>query len=128
MSASGKVKSKPSQEFIRAERAAKFILAKTKLSPRVGVILGSGLGAFGEQLAGATRVEYRKIPIFPQSTAIGHAGRMVIGKVADVPVAVMQGRVHFFEGYTQHQVIFPIRVMARMGIRAVVVTNAAGRN
>jgi purine-nucleoside phosphorylase len=126
MSASGTAKTKPSQEFVRAERAAKFILAKTKLRPRVGVILGSGLGAFGEQLAGATRVEYRKIPNFPQSTAIGHAGRMVIGKVADAPVAVMQGRVHFYEGYTQQEVIFPMRVMARMGIRAVIVTNAAG--
>lgn len=126
MGASAKLKRKPSREFLRAERAAKFILSKTKLRPRIGLVLGSGLGAFGDELAGATRIDYKKIPNFPRSTAIGHAGRMVIGKVSDVPVAVMQGRVHYYEGYTQQQVIFPMRVMARMGIRAAVVTNAAG--
>jgi len=89
-------------------------------------VLGSGLGAFANELADAARIDYKKIPHFPRSTAIGHVGRMVIGKVGDVPVAVMQGRVHFYEGYTQQQVIFPMRVMARMGIRAVVITNAAG--
>ena len=126
MNASGTAKTKPSQEFLRAERAAKFILAKTKLRPRIGLILGSGLGAFADELANAARIDYKKIPYFPRSTAIGHAGRMVIGRVADVPAAVMQGRVHFYEGYTQQQVIFPMRVMARMGIRSVVITNAAG--
>jgi purine-nucleoside phosphorylase len=126
MSKSGAATAKPSQDFVRAERAAKFILAKTKLRPRIGLVLGSGLGAFANELAGATRIDYKKIPHFPQSTAIGHAGRMVIGKVGDVPVAAMQGRVHFYEGYTQREVIFPMRVMARMGIRAVLMTNAAG--
>jgi purine-nucleoside phosphorylase len=126
MSPSLTAKAKPGQEFVRAERAATFILAKTKLRPRIGLILGSGLGAFANELAGATRIDYQKIPNFPRSTAIGHAGRMVIGKVADVPVAVMQGRVHFYEGYTQREVIFPMRVMARMGIRAALITNAAG--
>jgi purine-nucleoside phosphorylase len=126
MSATGTAKAKLSQDFVRAERAAKFILAKTKLRPRVGLILGSGLGAFANELAGAARIDYQKIPHFPRSTAIGHAGRMVIGKVADVPVAVMQGRVHFYEGYTPREVIFPMRVMARMGIRAALITNAAG--
>ena len=100
MSASGTAKTKPSQEFLRAEAAAKFILAKTKLRPRIGLVLGSGLGAFANEIAGAARIDYKKIPHFPRSTAIGHAGRMVIGKVADVPVAVMQGRVHFYEGYS----------------------------
>jgi purine-nucleoside phosphorylase len=126
MSASGAAQAKPSQEFVRAEAAAKFILAKTKLRPRIGLVLGSGLGAFANEIAGAARIEYAKIPHFPRSTAIGHAGRMVIGKVADVPVAIMQGRVHFYEGYSMREVIFPMRVMARMGIGAVVVTNAAG--
>jgi purine-nucleoside phosphorylase len=126
MSASGAVKTKPSQEFVRADVAAKFILGKTKLRPRIGLVLGSGLGAFANDIEGAARIEYRNIPNFPRSTAIGHAGRMVIGKVADVPVAIMQGRVHLYEGYTPREVIFPMRVMARMGIRAVVVTNAAG--
>jgi purine-nucleoside phosphorylase len=126
MSASGPVKSKPTQNFVRADVAAKFILAKTKVRPRIGVVLGSGLGGFANEIAGATRIEYRNIPNFPRSTAIGHAGRMVIGKVADVPVAVMQGRVHMYEGYSPQEVIFPMRVMARMGIRAVLLTNAAG--
>jgi purine-nucleoside phosphorylase len=126
MSASGTAKTKPSHDFARAERAAKFILAKTKLRPRIGLVLGSGLGAFANELAGAARIDYKKIPHFPRSTAIGHAGRMVIGKVGDVPVAAMQGRVHFYEGYAQREVIFPMRVMAQMGIRAVLITNAAG--
>src|SRR5579871_5281230 len=126
MSASKPAKAKPGQEFRRAEAAAKFLLAKTKLRPRIGLVLGSGLGAFANEIPGATRIDYKSIPHFPRSTAIGHAGRMVIGKVADVPVAVMQGRVHFYEGYSMNEVIFPMRVMARMGIRAVVLTNAAG--
>ena len=119
-------KPKASQDFVRAEAAAKFILAKTRLRPRVGLVLGSGLGAFANEIPNATRIEYKNIPHFPRSTAIGHAGRMVIGKVADVPVAIMQGRVHFYEGYSMHEVIFPMRVMSRMGIRAVILTNAAG--
>jgi purine-nucleoside phosphorylase len=126
MRASGPVKTKPTQNFLRADVAARFILTKTKLRPRIGVVLGSGLGGFANEIAGATRIEYRNIPNFPRSTAIGHAGRMVIGKVADVPVAVMQGRVHMYEGYSPQEVIFPMRVMSRMGIRAVLLTNAAG--
>jgi purine-nucleoside phosphorylase len=124
--ASKATRPKPGQEFQRAEAAAKFILSKTKLRPRIGLVLGSGLGAFANEIPRAARIDYKKIPHFPQSTAIGHAGRMVIGKIADVPVAVMQGRVHYYEGYSQREVIFPIRVMARMGIGAVVLTNAAG--
>lgn len=126
MSASGAMKTKPSQEFVRADIAAKFVLAKTKLRPRIGLVLGSGLGAFADELAGAVRIDYKHIPHFPRSTAIGHAGLMVIGKVAEVPVAIMQGRVHLYEGYSPREVIFPVRVMARMGIRAVLITNAAG--
>jgi purine-nucleoside phosphorylase len=126
MSATEASKTKPSQEFLHAEAAAKFILGKTKLRPRIGLVLGSGLGAFANEIPGATRIDYKNIPHFPRSTAIGHAGRMVIGKVADVPVAIMQGRVHFYEGYSAREVIFPMRVMARMGIRGALITNAAG--
>jgi purine-nucleoside phosphorylase len=126
MTSSGPAKAKPSQDFQQAEKAAKFILSKTKLRPRIGLVLGSGLGAFANEIAGAARIDYQKIPHFPRSTAIGHAGRMVIGKTGGVPVAVMQGRVHFYEGYSQREVIFPMRVMARLGIRAVLLTNAAG--
>jgi len=113
-------------EFARAGRAAKFILKKTKLRPRIGLVLGSGLGAFADDFDAATRIDYKKIPHFPRSTAIGHAGRLVIGRVGAVPVAAMQGRVHYYEGYALKDVIFPMRVFARMGIRAVILTNAAG--
>lgn len=113
-------------EFAHAERAAKFILAKTTLRPKIALVLGSGLGAFADELADATRIPYEKIPGFPRSTAIGHAGRLVIGKAGDVVVAAMQGRVHFYEGYTPQQVVFPMRVFGRMGIRSAILTNAAG--
>ena len=125
MSASG-TKPRPREEFQRAEAAARLILKKTKLRPRIGLVLGSGLGAFADEISGAVRIDYSQIPHFPRSTAIGHAGRLVIGNVADVPVAVMQGRVHFYEGYSPRELIYPMRVMARMGIRAVLLTNAAG--
>lgn len=126
MSPRPKSQSTRGDEFTRAERAAKFILSKTKLRPRIGLVLGSGLGAFADEFSSATRIEYKKIPNFPHSTAIGHAGRLVIGTVGDVPVAAMQGRVHFYEGYSLREVIFPMRVLVRMGVRAVILTNAAG--
>ncbi len=113
-------------EFARAERAAKFVLSKTKLRPRIALVLGSGLGGFADEFSEAVRIDYKKIPHFPVSTAIGHAGRLVIGKVDGVPVAGMQGRVHFYEGYPMKDVAFPMRVLGRMGIRAVILTNAAG--
>jgi purine-nucleoside phosphorylase len=115
-----------SSEFEQATRAAKFILSKTKLRPKIALILGSGLGAFADEFANATRIPYTKIPHFPQSTAIGHAGQLVIGHVGDVPVVGMQGRVHLYEGYTAKQVAFPIRVFQRAGIKAAIITNAAG--
>ncbi len=116
----------PNVDFRQAERAAKFVLSKTKLRPRIGLVLGSGLGAFADEFDAAARIEYQKIPHFPVSTAIGHASRLVIGKVGGVAVAAMQGRVHFYEGYTMKEVTFPMRVMARLGVRAVILTNAAG--
>jgi len=112
--------------FSRAERAARFILARTRLRPRVAVVLGSGLGAFAGELAGATRVDYARIPGFPVSTVEGHAGRIVISRTSGVPVAALEGRLHFYEGYSMDEVTFPVRVLARMGIRALVITNAAG--
>ena len=118
--------SKPTPEFLRADRAAKFILAKTKLRPRIALVLGSGLGDFADEFSNAVKIPYAKIPNFPQSTAIGHAGRLVIGNVGDIPVAAMQGRVHLYEGYSAQEVAFPIRVFARMAVKALIVTNAAG--
>jgi purine-nucleoside phosphorylase len=113
-------------EFSRATGAAKFIHSKTKLRPRIALVLGSGLGAFADEFTSATRIPYTKIPHYPRSTAIGHAGQLVIGKVGDIPVAGMQGRVHLYEGYSAKDVAFPIRVFQRMGVRAVILTNAAG--
>src|SRR5215467_7615749 len=115
-----------STEFTPATRAAKFILSKTKLRPRIALVLGSGLGAFADEFSAATKIPYAKIPHFPRSTAIGHAGQLVIGTVEGVAVAGMQGRVHLYEGYSAKEVAFPIRVFARMGVKAVILTNAAG--
>jgi len=113
-------------QFTIAESAAQLILKGTPLGPKIGLVLGSGLGAFADALSDATRVPYAHIPSFPQSTAIGHAGCLVIGNAGSVAVAAMQGRVHQYEGYSAQEVAFPIRVFARMGIRAVILTNAAG--
>ncbi len=112
--------------FLRAESAAQFLLSRTMLRPRIGLVLGSGLGAFADSLSDFARVPYAQIPAFPRSTAIGHAGQMVIGNAGSIAVAAMQGRVHLYEGYSAEEVAFPIRVFGRMGVRAVVLTNAAG--
>ena len=112
--------------FGRAESAAAFILSKTKLRPQIGLVLGSGLGGFADDLSEAVRVRYADIPSFPRSTAVGHAGQLVIGKSGDVPVAVMQGRVHLYEGYSAAEVAFPTRVLGRLGVRTLILTNAAG--
>ncbi len=116
----------PSKDFITAESAAQFVVSQTPLRPKVGLVLGSGLGGFADELTDAVRVPYSQIPCFPRSTAIGHAGQMVVGKAGGVTVAVMQGRVHLYEGCTPQQVAFPIRVLGRMGVRGVILTNAAG--
>ena len=113
-------------EFSRAREAAEFLLFQTGLRPEIGLILGSGLGSFAEELSEAARVPYTVIPHFPHSTAIGHAGQMVLGYVKNAPVAAMQGRVHLYEGYSAQQVAFPIRVFKCMGVSALVITNAAG--
>jgi purine-nucleoside phosphorylase len=113
-------------EYDRAEKAAQFIFSKSALRPQIALVLGSGLGAFADEFSNATKIPYAGIPHFPQSTAIGHAGQLVLGKVGDVAVAAMQGRVHLYEGYSIHEVAFPVRVFARMGVKAVILTNAAG--
>ena len=118
--------SSPDGEFERAGQAADFIFSQTSVRPRIALVLGSGLGAFADEFAGATKIPYAKIPRFPQSTAIGHAGKLVIGKVGAIPLVGMQGRVHLYEGYSSKEVAFPISVFARMGVKAVILTNAAG--
>ena len=115
-----------SGEYERAEAAAQFIFSRTALRPKIALVLGSGLGPFADEFANATKIPYAEIPHFPQSTAIGHAGQLVVGTVDGIAIAGMQGRVHLYEGYSVKEVSFPIRVFARMGVKAVILTNAAG--
>ena len=110
----------------RLDEAAAAVRARTPLQPRVGVILGSGLGAFGDSLEDAVSVPYGEIPHFPTSTVVGHGGALALGRCRGVPVAVMKGRVHFYEGYTLEQVVFPARVLGRLGVGTLLGTNAAG--
>jgi purine-nucleoside phosphorylase len=96
------------------------------IEPKVGVILGSGLGAVADQFNDALVIPYSELPHFPTSSVPGHAGRLVLGRVGGEPAVAMQGRVHFYEGFSPAQVAFPARVLCALGIRALVVTNAAG--
>jgi purine-nucleoside phosphorylase len=116
----------PTEDSSRADEAAQFVLARGSLRPRIAVVLGSGLGSFADELLVATSLRYEDIPHFPKSTAIGHAGQLVIGSLEDLPLAVMRGRAHLYEGYSAQEVAFPVRVLARMGVRTIVLTNAAG--
>ena len=110
----------------RLEEAVAFVLGRTSLRPAVGVVLGSGLGAFADALEDAVAVPFDDIPHFPAATVVGHGGALVVGRSRGVPVAVMKGRVHFYEGYSLDQVVFPVRVLGRLGVSTVVFTNAAG--
>ncbi len=113
--------------FDQVAEAAAFLTTRLRgLAPRVGIVLGSGLGAAADAVADAVRVPYGEIPYFPQSTVEGHTGRIVAGALGGAPTAIMQGRVHFYEGYTPREVTFPLRVLGALGVRAVVLTNAAG--
>lgn len=109
-----------------ATRAAEAIRAKSTVTPRVGLILGSGLGVLGDRIPGSDAIPYEDIPGFPVSTVEGHAGRLVLGHLGETPVVVMQGRFHYYEGYSMAEVVFPVRVMKMLGVETVIVTNAAG--
>ena len=112
--------------YERAEHAARVIRARTKLEPRIALVLGSGLGGFADEFAEAVGIPYEEIPGFKRSTAQGHAGRLVIGKVDEVPVLAMQGRVHYYEGYSLEEVTFPIRTFKLLGVKTLILTNASG--
>jgi purine-nucleoside phosphorylase len=113
--------------FDQVIEAAAFLRASLgPLAPRIGIVLGSGLGAVADAVAQPVIVPYAEIPHFPQSTVESHSGRIVAGLLGGVPVVVMQGRVHFYEGYSPRQVTFPMRTLGALGIRAVILTNAAG--
>jgi purine-nucleoside phosphorylase len=117
---------KSSTLYERAQAAARLIRTRTDTDMPVAIVLGSGLGAFAEDLTEATEIRYDEIPGFARSTVEGHAGRLVIGRVGEVTVAAMQGRFHFYEGYSLEEVTFPIRVLKLLGVRTLVLTNAAG--
>ena len=108
------------------EAAAEFIRSRSSTEPKVGLILGSGLNALAESVLSADAIPYPEIPHFPKPTVEGHVGRLVMGTLEDTQVMIMQGRVHFYEGYPMSQVVFPVRVMQVMGIETLIVTNAAG--
>ncbi len=117
------------QNFIslaQIDEAARAVKKRISIQPRVGVILGSGLNGLAESVREATYIPYAELPHFPVSTIEGHVGRFVIGFLEDQPVLVMQGRVHYYEGYSMGQVTLPVRVMQRLGISSLIVTNAAG--
>ncbi len=116
----------PAPLFDRAERAAQTISARATVKPRIALVLGSGLGAFADEFTDAVAIPYQEIPGFVSSTAQGHKGRLVTGNVDGIPVVAMQGRVHFYEGYSLEEVTFPIRTFKSMGIDTVILTNAAG--
>src|SRR5690606_28636352 len=117
------------QNFIslsQIDEVAQKIKSQISIQPIVGIILGSGLNGLADSVQEAVNIPYGDLPNFPVSTVHGHAGRFVIGKLEGKPVLVMQGRIHFYEGYTMGEVTLPVRVMQRMGIPSLIVTNAAG--
>lgn len=112
--------------YARAEQAARTIRSRVNQEPRIAVVLGSGLGDFADEFQNAVAIPYAEIPGFPTSTAQGHAGRLVVGTVDNVPVLAMQGRVHYYEGYSLEEVTFPVRTFGMLGIKTLILTNAAG--
>jgi purine-nucleoside phosphorylase len=112
--------------YERAEHATRVIRARISVEPHIALVLGSGLGSFADDFEEAVGIPYEEIPGFVRSTAQGHAGRLVIGKIDSVPVRAMQGRVHYYEGYSLEEVTFPIRTFGLLGVKTVVLTNAAG--
>jgi purine-nucleoside phosphorylase len=103
-----------------------FIRTECPLKPKIGIILGSGMGSFAEQVTPAWSQEYARIPHFGSTTVEGHPGRMILGHLGSIPVALLQGRIHYYEGHSMAQVVFPTRVLAMLGTEALIVTNAAG--
>lgn len=110
----------------KVTQAAVYIAQKSTVTPKVGLILGSGLGVLADQVNAAVKIPYADIPSFPVSTVSGHAGRLVLGSLSGCHVIAMQGRFHHYEGYSLKEVTFPVRVMKTLGVETVIVTNAAG--
>ena len=112
--------------IVQYDEAADYVRSHIDHVPEVGLILGSGLNSLAEEVEDAVIIPYGTIPHFPQSTVAGHAGQLVVGKLAGVQVCVMQGRFHYYEGYSMQQTVLPVRVMVRLGVPRVIITNAAG--
>jgi purine-nucleoside phosphorylase len=112
--------------YTRVQQAARFLRRRAALQPSVAVVLGSGLDTLAREVVGGRIIPYRAIPHFPISTVEGHASQVVFGRLHDTPVAVMQGRVHYYEGYSMQEVTFPIRVLRALGVTTLILTNAAG--
>lgn len=112
--------------YEKIQESAKYIGSKINIKPKIGLILGSGLGVLGDEVENPTIIKYNEVPNFPVSTVEGHAGQLVIGKLEGKDVVVMQGRFHFYEGYPMQEVTFPVRVMKALGVDTIIVTNAAG--
>ena len=112
--------------YERAEHAARIIRARITLQPRIGVVLGSGLGAFADDFDEAITIPYQEIPGFGRSTAVGHAGELVIGKIDQVSLLAMKGRLHHYEGYSFEDVTFPLRTLKLLGLKTIILTNASG--
>jgi len=119
----------PGKEFFtlaEIDQVADGVRRRTQYQPRVGLILGSGLGDLADAVESADVIPYSDLPYWPRSTVHGHVGRLVIGKLENQPVMVMQGRAHYYEGYSMQEVTLPVRVMQRLGVEVIIVTNAAG--
>jgi purine-nucleoside phosphorylase len=113
-------------DFEKIKHAAQFLKDKYNKTPKIGLILGSGLGVLADEIVSSVKIPYNEIPDFPVSTVEGHAGQLVFGLLNDVEVVAMQGRFHFYEGYSFDKVTFPVRVMKELGVEMLIVTNAAG--
>ncbi|MBF0300374.1 MAG: purine-nucleoside phosphorylase [Oligoflexia bacterium] len=112
--------------YAKIMNAVNFIQSKKQFLPKVGVVLGSGLGIFGDHVKNKIEISYQDIPHFFKTTIEGHKGKLILGEIGDVPVVVLQGRVHFYEGHSIEEVVFPVRVLAKLGIKMLVLTNASG--
>ena len=113
-------------DYERIMDAVGFIRKNSTLLPQAAVVLGSGLGEFAEAVSGPTAIAYADIPHFKKVSVAGHAGRLVLGRVGAMPVAVLQGRYHYYEGHDINDVVFPVRVLAKLGVKSLLLTNAAG--
>jgi purine-nucleoside phosphorylase len=116
----------PSEIFEKSAVAAEFIRSRMPVIPKIAIILGSGLGPFAHHVEHSISIPFTEIPHFPRPSVVGHSGLLVIGTLHGTPIAVLQGRVHYYEGYSASEVIFPLRVLKQLGIDTLIVTNAAG--